>query len=67
MPEQRVRELEIQLLAAQESIIHLTKANLELAAGLKSAEIAFKRVRRTARQDGNTLREEIDVLQRRRA
>ena len=67
MSEERVKELEIQLLAAQESIIHLTKANGELTAGLKSAEIAFKRVRRNARQDGNTLRGEIDVLQRRRA
>jgi hypothetical protein len=66
MSEQRVKELEIQLLAARESIIHLTKANEELTAGLKSAEVAFKRVRRTARQDGNTLREEIGVLQRRR-
>jgi len=67
MSEQRVKELEIQLLAAQENIIQLTKANGELTAGLKGAETAFKRVRRNARQDGNTLREEIDVLQRRRA
>ena len=67
MSEQRVKELEIQLLAAQENIIQLTKANGELTAGLKDAETAFKRVRRNARQDGNTLRAEIDVLQRRRA
>jgi hypothetical protein len=66
MPEQRIKELETQLRAAQESIIHLTKVNSELTAGLKAAEVAFKRVRRTARQDGNTLRDEISVLQRRR-
>lgn len=66
MPERRISELEAQLSAAQESIIHLTKANAELTAGLKSAEVAFKRVRRTARQDGNTLRDQITTLQSRR-
>lgn len=67
MPEQRIKELEEQLGAARESIIHLTKANVELTAGLKAAEIAFKRARRNARQDGNTLRDEIAVLQKRRS
>jgi hypothetical protein len=66
MHEQRIKELEEQLNAARESIIHLTTANRELTAGLLSAELAFKRSRRTARQDGNTLRDEIAVLQRRR-
>lgn len=66
MSEQRIQELETQLAAAQESIIHLTKANIELTAGLKAAEVAFKRVRRTARQDGNTLRDQITTLQSRR-
>jgi uncharacterized protein YecA (UPF0149 family) len=66
MPEQRIKELETQLQAAQASIVRLTQANSELSAGLKAAEVAFKRVRRTARQDGNTLRDEISVLQRRR-
>lgn len=66
MPERRISELEAQLAAARESIAHLTKANAELAAGLKSAEVAFKRVRRTARQDGNTLRDQITTLQSRR-
>lgn len=64
--EQRIMELESQLSAAQERIGDLTKANAELTAGLKAAEVAFKRVRRTARQDGNTLREQITTLQSRR-
>jgi phage-related minor tail protein len=66
MPAQRIMELEAQLSAARESISHLTKANAELTAGLKAAEVAFKRVRRTARQDGNTLRDQITTLQSRR-
>jgi hypothetical protein len=66
MPDLRIKELEDQLFAARENISLLTKANAELTAGLKAAEVAFKRVRRTARQDGNTLRDEIAVLQQRR-
>lgn len=66
MPADRIKELEVQLTAARETIVHLTKANRELTAGLQSAELAFKRSRRNARQDGNTLRDEIAVLQRRR-
>lgn len=66
MPEHRIKELETQLLTAQETIARLTKTNAELTEVVKAAEAAFKRARRTARQDGNTLREEISVLQRRR-
>ena len=66
MPEQRITELEAQLSVAQASILQLTIANAELTAGLKAAEVAFKRVRRTARQDGNTLRDQITTLQSRR-
>jgi hypothetical protein len=66
MPEQRITELEAQLSVAQKNILQLTIANAELTAGLKAAEVAFKRVRRTARQDGNTLRDQITTLQSRR-
>lgn len=66
MPEQKITELEARLLAANESVAKLTQANAELTERLKASELAFKRVRRTARQDGNTLRDEITVLQRRR-
>lgn len=66
MSEQRIQELESQLLTAQENITQLTKANAELTEVLRSSEAAFKRARRTARQDGNTLRDEISVLQRRK-
>lgn len=66
MEEQRIKELEAQLHTAQENIVQLTKVNTELTEVLKSSEAAFKRARRTARQDGNTLRDEISVLQQRR-
>ena len=66
MSEQRIKELEDLLAVANERIGQLVKANAELTAGLQSSELAFKRARRSARQDGNTLRDEIAGLQRRR-
>ena len=56
----------MQLLAARENIAELTKTNATLSASLAEADLALKRSRRNARQDGNTLRDEISVLQRRR-
>lgn len=66
MPQQRIQDLEAQLLTALGTIAELTKNNAELTASLAVAELALKRSRRNARQDGNTLRDEISVLQRRR-
>jgi hypothetical protein len=66
VPEERLQELEAQLLTAQASIAALTKTNAELTASLADSDLALKRSRRSARQDGNTLRDEISVLQRRR-
>jgi len=66
VPEQRIKDLETQLLAAQGNIAELTKTNATLTASLAEADLALKRSRRSARQDGNTLRDEISVLQRRR-
>lgn len=66
MSEHKIQELEAQLLTANESVVKLTKDNAELTERLNASELAFKRVRRTARQDGNTLRDEIAVLQKRR-
>lgn len=66
MPEQKIKELEAQLLAANTKVTELTLANAELSLRIKAGELAFKRVRRNARQDSNTLRDEISVLQKRR-
>jgi uncharacterized coiled-coil protein SlyX len=66
MPEQRIKELEAQLAVAQGCIADLTKTNATLTALVAEAELALKRSRRNARQDGNTLRDEISSLQKRR-
>ena len=44
----------------------LRKANATMTALLADADLALKRSRRNARQDGNTLRDEISTLQKRR-
>ena len=66
MPEQRILDLEYRLAAAQTSIIQLTKDKADLTASLANAEVSLKKSRRTARQDGNTLRDQITTLQSRR-
>ena len=66
MSVQRISELEAQLATAQASIAALTLANAGLTESLANAELSLKRSRRNARQDGNTLRDEISVLQNRR-
>ena len=63
---QRITEPEAQLATAQASIAALTLANAGLTESLANAELSLKRSRRNARQDGNTLRDEISILQRRR-
>lgn len=66
VPVQRITELEAQLTIAQGRIAVLTLANAALTESLANAELSLKRSRRTARQDGNTLRDEISFLQKRR-
>ena len=63
---QRITELETQLATARARIAALTLANAGLTESLANAELSLKRSRRTARQDGNTLRDEISFLQKRR-
>lgn len=67
MSELRIKELDAQLLTANETIAQLTKANAELTAGLATAEVQNKKLRRNSRNDSNTLREEISSLQKRRS
>jgi len=66
VPADRLIELEAQLVTALASIAALTLANAGLTESLAEAELSLKRSRRNARQDGNTLRDEISVLQKRR-
>ncbi len=64
--EERIKELETQLLAANANIAELTKTNATLTASLSSSELSLKRSRRHARQDGASMRDQISVLQSRR-
>jgi len=65
--EARIRELESQLLAANTRIEELTRANSLLTSTVSTTGLALKRSRRNARQDGNTLRDQITHLQNRRS
>lgn len=66
MLEQRIKELEAELLAAHATVAQLTKLNGELTAGLASAETMLKKARRNSRNDTNSLRDQISTLQNRR-
>ena len=67
MPEERIKELDLLLLAANENIARLTKANADLIVGLAEADRQNKKLRRSSRQDGDSLRSQITVLQSRRS
>ncbi len=66
MPELLIKELEMQLLAANATVALLTKSNAELTAGLASAETMLKKARRNSRNDSSVLRDQITSLQNRR-
>ena len=66
MLELRIKELEVELMAANASVAQLTRLNTELTAGLASAETMLKKARRNSRNDSNSLRDQITTLQNRR-
>ena len=66
MSAERIAALETELAAAQERIVTLQRTATELTESLARAETALKRSRRNARQDGNTMRDQITLLQGRR-
>lgn len=66
MPENRIKNLEAELLAATDMVAQLTKANAELTVGLANAETMLKKARRNSRNDASSLREQITGLQNRR-
>ncbi|MDI1321045.1 MAG: hypothetical protein PSW75_12760 [bacterium] len=65
--EERIKELDALLLAANENMALLTTVNAEPTAGLAEAERTNKKLRRGARQDGDSLRSQIKVLQSHRS
>jgi phage shock protein A len=66
MPERRIKELELQLAAANEIIVKLTATNDQLTRGLAEAESYNKKLRRNARRDESTFKEQLATAQIRR-
>jgi phage shock protein A len=66
MPEQRIKELEGQLLVANTSITTLTASNLELTRHLNDAESRNKKLKRSARRDGNSFKDQLATAQAKR-
>lgn len=66
MPEQRIKELELQLAVATETVTHLTRLNAELSEKLSDAETRNKRLRRSSRNDENSFKEQLAAAQSRR-
>ncbi len=66
MSEQRILELEQQLLTANETVLKLTLANAELITQLSNADSRNKKLKRSARSDESSLRSQLEVAQNRR-
>ena len=64
MPEQRIKELEQQLLTANETVARLTLANTGLTSDLASAELQWKKLRRSSRRDESTLKDKLVTAQK---
>ena len=66
MPDQRIKELEDQLSAANDTVKRLTRENLELRETVDATQRANKRIKRNSRQSDSDLRSQISVMQNRR-
>ena len=61
VPEHRIIELELQLVAASEKVAGLAKLNAELTEKLADAELRHKKLKRSARRDESSFREQLVV------
>lgn len=66
MSEQRILELEQQLVTANEAVAKLTLANTELTEQLSDADSRNRKLKRNARNDESSLRSQLAVAQSRR-
>jgi hypothetical protein len=66
MSEQRILELEQQLLTANEAVAKLTLANAELTKQLSDADSRNKKLKRSSRRDESSFRQQLSVAQSRR-
>ncbi len=66
MSEQRILELEQQLIAANEAVAKLTLTNAELVIQVANAESRNKKLKRSARNDESSLQAQLAVAISRR-
>lgn len=66
MSEPTLSELTVQLAAANESVTTLTRQNAELTARLSDAETRNKKLKRSARRDESSFKEQLTAAQNRR-
>ena len=66
MSEQRIAELEQQLVIANEAVAKFTLENAELTDQLSEAEKRNKKLKRNARSDESSLRSQLATAQSRR-
>lgn len=66
MPESRIQELELQLAASDETVANLTRQNADLTGRLSLAELRNKKLRRSARRDTSSFKQQLAAAQGRR-
>jgi phage shock protein A len=66
MSEQHILELEQQLRTANEAVAKLTLSNAELTKQLSDAEMRHMKLKRSARRDESSFRQQLSVAQSRR-
>jgi phage shock protein A len=66
MSEQRILELEQQLLTANEAVAKLTLSNAELTRQLSDAETRHMKLKRSSWRNGSAFRQQLSVAQSRR-
>jgi hypothetical protein len=67
MQEQRILELEQQILTASETVAKLTITNADLTRQLSDAESRNKKLKRSSRNDESVFRSELAIAQNRRS
>jgi uncharacterized coiled-coil protein SlyX len=65
-PEERIAELELQLVTSSDTVAKLTLVNTELTGQLAESEHRNKKLKRNARSDESTFRSQLAVAQNRR-
>jgi hypothetical protein len=63
MPEQRIAELEQQLVTAHEAVTKLTASNAELTTQLATAELRNRKLKKSAGRDERDFKEALSAAQ----